>query len=91
LTKKYPLQLISPHPRFSYHTHNDNKSHWLDDIPQHRVVKDGYAWWPVRIHPADAAKRDIHDGDIVKVHNARGAVLCSAHVTERVRPDGPFL
>jgi anaerobic selenocysteine-containing dehydrogenase len=86
LTKNYPLQLISPHPRFSYHTHNDNKSHWLDDIPQHRVKKDGYAYWPVRIHPADAAKRGIHDGDIVKVYNARGAVLCAAHVTERMRP-----
>ena len=34
LTKNYPLQLISPHPRFSYHTHHDNKSYWLDDIPQ---------------------------------------------------------
>jgi molybdopterin guanine dinucleotide-containing S/N-oxide reductase-like protein len=86
LIKNYPLQLISPHPRFSYHTHNDNKSFWLDDIPQHRVKKDGYAWWPMRINPADAAKREIHDGDIVKVFNSRGAVLCAAHVTERVRP-----
>jgi len=86
LTKDYPLQLISPHPRFSYHTHNDNKSTWLNDIPQHRVVKNGYAWWPVRINPQDAAERGIHDGDIVKVFNARGAVLCSAHVTERMRP-----
>jgi trimethylamine-N-oxide reductase (cytochrome c) len=86
LTKNYPLQLISPHPRFSYHTHNDNKSAWLDDIPQHRVRKDGYTWWPVRIHPQDAAKRDIHDGEIVKVYNGRGAVLCAAHVTERIRP-----
>jgi molybdopterin guanine dinucleotide-containing S/N-oxide reductase-like protein len=86
LTEKYPLQMISPHPRFSYHTHNDNKSHWLDDIPQHRVKKDGYAWWPVRIHPADAAARGLKDGDIVKMYNDRGVVLCIAHVTERMRP-----
>ncbi|OGO24140.1 MAG: hypothetical protein A2144_06800, partial [Chloroflexi bacterium RBG_16_50_9] len=86
LTANYPLQLISPHPRFSYHTHNDNKSVWLDDIPQHRVRKDGYAWWPVRIHPSDARVRNIKDGDIVKVYNDRGTVLCAAHVTERVRP-----
>ncbi|MBN1189725.1 MAG: molybdopterin-dependent oxidoreductase [Dehalococcoidales bacterium] len=86
LTRDYPLQLISPHPRFSYHTHNDNKSLWLDDIPQHRVKKDGYAYWPIRIHPQDAAKRDIRDGDLVKVYNARGAVICSAHVTERIKP-----
>ena len=86
LADKYPLQMISPHPRFSYHTHNDNKSLWLDDIPQHRVKKGGYAYWPVRIHPDDAEMRGIKDGDLVKLYNARGTVICSAHVTERVRP-----
>jgi molybdopterin guanine dinucleotide-containing S/N-oxide reductase-like protein len=86
LTSKYPLQLVSPHPRFSYHTHNDNKSLWLDDIAQHRVIKDGYSWWPIRIHPIDAKRRSIRDEDIVKVYNNRGTVLCCAHVTERVRP-----
>jgi anaerobic selenocysteine-containing dehydrogenase len=86
LAEEYPLQMVSPHPRFSYHTHHDSKSLWLDDIPQHRVKKDGYAWWPVRIHPTDARPRGIKEGDIVKVHNDRGNVLCAAHVTERVRP-----
>jgi anaerobic selenocysteine-containing dehydrogenase len=86
LVKDYPLQLISPHPRFSYHTHNDNKSMWLDDIPLHRVKKNGYAYWTVRIHPDDAAQRGINDSDIVKMYNARGAVLLCAHVTERCRP-----
>ncbi len=86
LTKKYPLQLVSPHPRFSYHTHHDNKSLWLNDIPQHRVKKDGYAYWPIRIHPKDAAERGISEADIVRVYNDRGVVLCSAHVTERIRP-----
>lgn len=83
---KYPLQLISPHPRFSYHTHNDNKSFWLDDIPQHRVKKDGYAYWPVRIHPDDAKARGIKEGDLVRLYNDRGVVVCIAHVTERMRP-----
>ncbi len=86
LADEYPLQLISPHPRFSYHTHHDNKSHWLDDIPAHRVKKDGYAWWPMRINPHDAAPRGISEGDIVKLFNDRATVLCIAHVTERVRP-----
>jgi molybdopterin guanine dinucleotide-containing S/N-oxide reductase-like protein len=86
LTKKYPLQLITTHVRFSYHTHHDNKNIWLDDIPQHRIKKDGYSWWPVRLHPVDAAKRNIRNGDIVKVYNDRGAVLGIACVTERVRP-----
>ena len=86
LTDKYPLQMISPHPRFSYHTHNDNKSYWLDDIPQHRVKKGGYAYWPVRINPGDAEARGIKEGDLVKLYNDRGAVICIALVTERMRP-----
>ena len=86
LVEKWPLQMVSPHPRFSYHTHNDNKSLWLDDIPQHRVKIDGYAYWPVRINPADAAARGIKHDDLVKVFNDRGAVICAAIVTGGMRP-----
>jgi molybdopterin guanine dinucleotide-containing S/N-oxide reductase-like protein len=84
--KRYPLQLLTPHPRFSFHTHHDNKVPWLADIPGHRVWKDGYEWQPVRIHPVDAEARGIKHGDIIKVYNDRGAVLGSAQVTERIRP-----
>jgi molybdopterin guanine dinucleotide-containing S/N-oxide reductase-like protein len=86
LFKKYPIQMVSPHPRFSFHTHYDKHTSWLDEIPVHRILKDGYAWWPVRIHPSDAAPRGIRNGDIVKLYNDRGAVLCLAVLTERVRP-----
>ena len=92
IAAKYPLQLISPHPRFSFHTHYDKHSAWLDDIPEHRVQKNGYAWWPARIHPDDAAARGIANGDIVKLYNDRATVLCIAVVTERVRRGrGAFL
>ena len=86
LAKKYPLQLISSHVRFSFHTQHDNKIPWLNDIPVHRIKKDGYAWWPIRIHPSDAEPRNIRHGDIVKMYNDRGAVLGIAQLTERVRP-----
>jgi molybdopterin guanine dinucleotide-containing S/N-oxide reductase-like protein len=86
LAKKYPLQLITPHVRFSFHTSTDNNTPWLDEIPVHRVIKDGYAWWPIRIHPSDAEPRGIRHGDIVKMYNDRAAVLGIAQVTERVRP-----
>ena len=86
LAKTFPLQLLTPHPKFSYHTHNDNKTRWIDRITQHRIIKDDYAWWPVRISPQDAAARGIKHLDIVKVHNDRAAVLCVAWVTERIRP-----
>jgi trimethylamine-N-oxide reductase (cytochrome c) len=86
LTAKYPLQMITPHVRFSYHTQHDNQNPWLSDISQHRVKKHGYAWWPIRICPADAEARGIKHNDIVKVYNDRGAVLCIAQITERIRP-----
>jgi trimethylamine-N-oxide reductase (cytochrome c) len=81
---KYPLQIILPHPRFSFHTHYDMHTAWLDEIPLHRVEKDGYYWWPARINPVDAAARKIAHGDIVELYNDRGSVLCSAVVTHRV-------
>ena len=86
LAGKYPLQLLTTHVRFSFHTQYDNKTPWLDEIPVHRVIKDGYAYWPVRIHPSDAAPRNIRHGDIVKLFNDRGSVLCIAQLTERVKP-----
>ncbi|MGI5901159.1 MAG: molybdopterin-dependent oxidoreductase [Desulfitobacteriia bacterium] len=84
LYDKYPLQIISPHPRFSFHTHYDNHTSWLNEIPLHRVEKDGYYWWPVRINPEDAKARGVKGGDIVELYNDRGSVLCIADVTERV-------
>ncbi len=87
IREKYPLQIISPHPRFSFHTMYDKHTDWLNDIPTHRIKKDGYAYWPVRINPADAAKRGIRQEDIVKLYNDRGTVLCAAVITERV-PEG---
>ena len=86
LSKRYPLQLISPHARFSYHTHHDAHCEWLWDIPGHRIVKDGYPYHTTRINTMDAAERGIKDGDIIKMHNDRGAVLGIALVTDRLRP-----
>jgi len=83
---RYPLQIISPHPRFSFHTHYDNHTSWLNEISVHRVEKDGYAWWPVRLNPVDARARNVSSGDIVELYNDRGSVLCIAQVTERVFP-----
>lgn len=86
LAKKYPLQFISPHPRHSYHSHNDHKVLWLNEIPGHRQYKDNYGWQVIRIHPVDAEQRGIKQGDIVKLYNDRGGVLGIADVTQRVRP-----
>ena len=86
LAGKYPLQLISPHPRSSYHTHHDTHNKWIDTIPNNRIGKHGYDWRTVRIHSSDARERGIKQGDIVKLYNDRGSVLGIAQITERVRP-----
>src|SRR5262249_17234525 len=55
-------------------------------IPDHRRKVDGYYYWILRMNPRDAAARDIADGDLVKIYNERGAVICAAKLTERIRP-----
>ncbi len=40
----------------------------------------------MRIHPDDAATRGIADGDVVLVHNDRGAYYAGAVVSDAVRP-----
>jgi biotin/methionine sulfoxide reductase len=41
---------------------------------------------PVWLHPDDAAARDIANGDVVRIYNARGACLAGAVLTEAIRP-----
>jgi len=87
LYSKYPLQLLTPHPQYSFHTMYDGKGCWMNEIPEHRVkAKDGYYYWVIRINSKDAERRGIKDSDIVKAYNDRGVVLCAAQVTERVPP-----
>jgi anaerobic selenocysteine-containing dehydrogenase len=87
LTEKYPLQLISPHPRFSFHTMGEGKDGWANDIEDHRELKDdGWYYWIIRVNTGDAAARGIADGDLVRAYNDRGSVILAAKVTERVRP-----
>lgn len=87
LYTKYPLQLISPHPRFSFHTHQDYKEAWMNEIKDHRVLmEDGHYYWIIRINTKDAERRQIKDRDLVKVFNDRGAVICATQITERIPP-----
>ena len=84
LYERYPLQLISPHSRFSYHTLSDGKDSSINDIKEHRVLVNGHYYWVFRINGQDAAERGIKQHDLVKIHNDRGAVVCAAHLTQRL-------
>ena len=60
---------------------------WFHEIPTCKVRgADGYLYEPIWINPADAEKRGIQDGEIVKIFNERGAVLAGAWITERIMP-----
>ena len=82
---KHPLQLISPHPRYSFHTQGDGKDSFLNDLAEHRVLVDGFYYLILRINAEDAAARGITRDALVRVYNDRGSVICAARPTERLR------
>jgi trimethylamine-N-oxide reductase (cytochrome c) len=60
---------------------------WFHEIVTGKVKgPDGYLYEPVWIHPSEAEKRNISNGDIVQIYNERGIVLTGAYVTERIMP-----
>jgi molybdopterin guanine dinucleotide-containing S/N-oxide reductase-like protein len=84
--KKYPLLIVSNHPRWGIHANHEDIS-WLREISTCKVRgPDGYQYQPLWMHPSDAAARGIEHGDIVQVYNERGGVLAGAYVTERIMP-----
>ncbi len=86
-----PMLLVSNHGRWRVHSQCDDIS-WTREAPTCKVKGwDGYMYEPVWINPADAAKRGIKDGDIVKVFNERGTVLGGARVWERVMPGVTYI
>ena len=84
--RSYPLLCMSNHPRHRVHAQLDDNS-WNHEIVTCKVKgSDGYLYEPLWIHPSEAAKRGIQDGDICKVFNERGVVLVGAKVWERIMP-----
>ena len=77
---------MSNHGRWRVHAQCDDIS-WTREVATCKVKGwDGYLYEPIWIHPVDAGKRGIKDGDIVRIYNERGSVLCGARVWERIRP-----
>ena len=86
MAEAYPLQLITPHARFSFHTQGDGNDSFINDIQDHREWIDGHYYWIIRMNPEDAQSRGIAAHDLVRVYNNRGAVICVAHLTNRLKP-----
>ena len=84
--KNYSLLVISNHPRWRVHAQMDDMN-WFHEIETGKVKgPDGYHYEPAWIHPSEAEKRGIKNGDVVTIYNERGKVLCGAYVTERIMP-----
>ena len=84
--KDYPLLCMSNHGRWRMHAQCDDIV-WNREIETMKIrAGDGYQYEPCWLSPTEAEKRGIKHGDIVKVYNERGTVLCAAYVTERLIP-----
>jgi anaerobic selenocysteine-containing dehydrogenase len=77
-TSKYPLHFMSP----KWNRYFVNSSH----ANQPRLL-DAAGVPTLRIHPDEASKRDIKDGDRARVFNQRGSVTLRAEVTSDMLPN----
>lgn len=84
--KDYPLLIVANPGRWRVHVQGDDIK-WFREIETCKVRgKDGYLYEPCWINPADAEKRGIKDGDILKVYNDRGTILTGARISDRIMP-----
>ncbi len=83
---EYPLQLQSPHMRYSFHLMGDDGGSTIRDIREHRVLVDGHYYLVARVNRQDAQERGVVDDDLIRLWNNRGSVVCAAQVTDRLRP-----
>ena len=82
----YPLLIMSNHGRWRVHAQCDDISWTREAITAKVKGWDGYMYEPCWMNPEDAEKRGISNGDIIRVYNERGSVLCGALVWERIMP-----
>lgn len=74
----YRLNLISDQPRYRLHSQLNN----VGPSAGSKVLGRE----PVRLSPTDAARRNIADGDLVRIYNDRGALVAGAVVSDEVAP-----
>jgi biotin/methionine sulfoxide reductase len=73
----YPLHLISNQPRTKLHSQLDQ-----GQISAAAKISGREA---VTIHSEDAASRQIKEGDIVRIFNARGSILAGVQISDAIR------
>ncbi|NQY68558.1 MAG: molybdopterin-dependent oxidoreductase [Flavobacteriales bacterium] len=76
--KEGQVQVVSPHPWNRLHSQLGN----CEGLHSTYAVAGRE---PVMVNPIDAKKYGIVDGDVVELYNDRGAVLCGAVVSDKIR------
>jgi biotin/methionine sulfoxide reductase len=74
---RWPLHLISNQPKDKLHSQFDHGQ-------VSRAKKVNFRE-PIHINPNDATERDLKNGDVVQVHNARGACLAGVVIDSALR------
>ncbi len=77
-TAAAPLFLVANQPATRLHSQLDFGGHSQEAKHRGREV--------ARMNPRDAASRDIIDGDVIRLFNARGACLAGVRVTDAIAP-----
>jgi biotin/methionine sulfoxide reductase len=72
------LHMISNQPHNKLHSQLDHGHVSRSDRPR------GHE--PVMMHPGDAEMRNLTEGQIVRIHNARGACLADLRISDDIRP-----
>jgi biotin/methionine sulfoxide reductase len=75
---RFGLQLVANQPKARLHSQLDIGAH-----SQSAKVAGREA---VRMNPSDATARGLHDGDLVRIFNDRGACLAGLAIDDAVRP-----
>ena len=78
LTADYPLHLLSDQPERRLHSQ-------LDASPHSRANKVA-GREPIYMNAGDAAARNLADGDVVEVFNARGRCLAGLRISDAIMP-----
>ena len=77
LARRFPLHLLSNQPRTRLHSQLDHGA-----VSQESKIRGRE---PMRMNPHDAVTRGLHEGDIVRVFNERGAFLAGVHLSDELR------
>jgi biotin/methionine sulfoxide reductase len=78
LASRYPLHLISHQPATRLHGQYDHGA-----VSRASKIRDREV---LTMHPQDAALRGLEAGEVVRVHNERGACLAGLRISDAVRP-----